>query len=86
MSIHERAAEILREVAQERHLTIEQITGRGRYEELTEARREAVKRLDRELGLTLTDIGRLLGGRDHSTISLLRQPKARKIIQQAGQR
>jgi hypothetical protein len=35
---------------------------------LFEARREAAKRLRTERGLSLAQIGRFLGGRDHSTV------------------
>ena len=57
-------------------ITEEEIMGRGRARTLTSARLYAAARMRRELGLTTTQIGRLLG-RHHSVVVRLLQ-KARQ--------
>lgn len=44
------------------------VVGPTRVPEFCRARNEAAWRLRKEVGLTLKEIGYLLGGRDHSTI------------------
>jgi chromosomal replication initiation ATPase DnaA len=63
---------VLEDTARTFGLSVEHLTGRKRVRELTEARREAVRRL-RAGGLMLKEIGFLFGGRDHSTIIKLLQ-------------
>ncbi len=69
-----RARAILREVALDHSLPPEDIRGRSRRRDHVLAREDAVYRLWKETGLSLHAIGRMLDGRDHSSVSyILRQ-------------
>lgn len=72
--------EIIFEVAKARGITARELCGPDRSKRYADARREAARRL-REHGLSLPNIGRHLGGRDHSTIShYLRTPSPRRSL------
>lgn len=62
------AAETLAQVARHCRITEEQILGRGRTAAVAQARQLAMYLLTGELGMTPTDAGRFLGGRNHSTV------------------
>jgi hypothetical protein len=51
--------------------SVEELQGRSRKKDLTDARREVVRQLW-QAGFMLKEIGLVLGGRDHSTIIYLR--------------
>lgn len=63
-----RSREILEEVAAKHGLRVDDLRSKSRLHVLVAARQEASFRLRTELGLSLPAIGRLLGGRDHTTI------------------
>ncbi len=60
--------QVLARVASHYHITEDQILGRGRTANVAEARQVAMYLLAIELTMTPTDIGRALGGRNHSTV------------------
>ena len=60
------ATAIIAEVAAKHGLTTADLTGSRRTLPIARARQEAMWRM-RQLSLTTTDIGRRLGGRDHTT-------------------
>ncbi|MXY93486.1 MAG: chromosomal replication initiator protein DnaA [Caldilineaceae bacterium SB0670_bin_27] len=62
------AASVVRIVARHFHLTEETLLGRSRTKEVANARQMAMYLLREENGLSLINIGELLGGRDHSTV------------------
>lgn len=64
--------EVIRDVAAEYLESVAGILGRGRTGLLCEARQKIAYRLWSETDMTLEQIGVVLGGRDHSTISSLR--------------
>ncbi len=59
---------IIREVAAEHDLTEGAIVGERRTKEIVAARQHAMWRLAQEQRWSLARIGRVLGGRDHTTI------------------
>jgi chromosomal replication initiator protein len=59
---------VVRIVALHFNLTPEELTGRGRSQPVAHARHVAMYLLRAENGLSYPRIGRVLGGRDHSTI------------------
>lgn len=59
---------IVREVCQQRHVTFPQIIGDSRTRHIVAARHEACYRLSHETTMSYSEIGRRLGGRDHTTI------------------
>lgn len=59
--------EILESAAGRWKVTVEEMIGPSRYGACVEARREAATQL-RVLGLSFPDIGKVLGGRNHTTI------------------
>jgi len=61
-------SQVVVEVARKHGLTLARLTGPDRTAFLVVARAEAAYRLREECALSLKDIGRSLGGRDHSTI------------------
>jgi chromosomal replication initiation ATPase DnaA len=63
--------EIIADVAARHRLTVEEIVSPCRKREFVRARAEIAHRLYRTTDLTLREIGCLLGGRDHSSISYL---------------
>lgn len=62
------AADILAEVARQHGVSVGEIAGSARLLRLIPARQEAMYRLAAETDESLMAIGRLLGGRDHSTV------------------
>lgn len=62
------AAEIIAEVAKEYGVTVEVLKGKRYTRKLFPARQAVARRLRSERKLATTVIGRLMGGRDHSTI------------------
>ena len=59
---------ILREVCASHGVTLDQLTSHNRAKHLIKARMLAYYRLHKELGLSLPQIGRYIGDRDHSTV------------------
>lgn len=59
---------ILREVAHKHKMTVQNLKSASRTKEYVEARQEAAYRIQKELKFSLTQIGRVLGKRDHTTI------------------
>ncbi len=62
------AASVVHIVARHYNLTSEALLGRSRTKEIANARQLAMYLLREENGLSLINIGELLGGRDHSTV------------------
>lgn len=60
-------SQLVREAAAHLNVTPEELTGPGRARELVRAR-AAISRVARDQGYSYPQIGRLLGGRDHTTI------------------
>lgn len=60
---------IVAEVCAKHGMAFAAIRGRSRQREVSAARHELAWRLYVERGLTLAQIGRKLGGRDHSTVA-----------------
>lgn len=59
---------ILREVCALHGVTLDQLTSHNRSKKFIDARMLAYYRLHKELGLSLPQIGRYIGDRDHSTV------------------
>lgn len=59
---------VLVTVAEYFSVAVDGLTGPKRYRDVTEARHVAMYLLLKDFRLRVTDIGRLLGGRDHSTV------------------
>ena len=59
---------ILREVCALHGVTLDQLTSHNRSKKFINARMLAYYRLHKELGLSLPQIGRYIGDRDHSTV------------------
>ncbi len=82
-------AEIAQEVCQKHEVTMEDLTGERRYSRYIDARREFSYRARTETDSSLPQIGRFLGGKDHTTIlHHVRTYEARLPMQQlreAGQ-
>lgn len=67
--------QIVAEVAATYQVTVAAIVGRSRKAAIVEARRAVCHRLRDETDMSYTEIGRKLGGRDHTTIiTLTRRP------------
>ena len=60
--------QVIQQVAAQFDVSVEQIMGRGRTAQVAQARQAAMYILVVELGLTPTNVGRLLAGRNHSTV------------------
>ena len=60
--------QVLAHVVDQYGITEDRILGRGRTSTVAEARQVAMYLLSTELSMTPTDIGRALGGRNHSTV------------------
>ena len=60
--------QVIREVAGQFGVSVEQIMGRGRTVPVAQARQVAMYLLIVEMGLTPSNVGRLLAGRNHSTV------------------
>ena len=59
---------ILREVCASHGVTMDQLISHNRSKKFIDARMLAYYRLHKELGLSLPQIGRYIGDRDHSTV------------------
>lgn len=59
---------IILQAAQTFHVTEADLTGRGRARHIAEARQAAAYVLRQRTPLSLVEIGKLLGGRDHTTM------------------
>lgn len=59
---------IIREVATAHEVSIDALKGPRHFASIVRARHEAMFRLKSELDLSLPVIGRLFGGRDHTTV------------------
>lgn len=66
---------IVAEVCAEFRVTLAQICGDGRAVDMVEARRRIAGRLDRELGYSTTNIGRILSRHPSSILGLLGRTK-----------
>jgi len=60
--------QIIQEVAAKHNLRMEHFLSDRRFRHLCDARQEAYYRLIAETGLSYPQVGRLMGGRDHTTI------------------
>lgn len=60
---------ILEEVAHKHMVSVDTLIGRKKKRWLALPRAEAMYRMHHELGMSLSAVGRRMGGRDHSTIS-----------------
>lgn len=60
--------DIVMEVAKKHKITLPEITGRQRQHKIVLARHEAFYRLKTETPLSLPEIGRKMGGRDHTSV------------------
>lgn len=63
------AKRIVADVATQHGVSLPDITGPSRRAPIAKARRMAMWRLSRETRLSTTQIGRMFGGRDHSSVS-----------------
>ena len=61
-------AQVIKTVANHFHLKQSAVTGKKRVKSLVTARHIAMYFLRTELGISLTDIGRYFGDRDHTTV------------------
>jgi chromosomal replication initiator protein len=59
---------VLNETARHYDVTPEQILSRGRTARVAEARQVVMYLLTADLGISPTDVGRFLAGRNHSTV------------------
>ena len=59
---------ILREVCTLHSITLDQLTSHNRSKKFIDARMLAYYRLNKELGLSLPQIGRCIGNRNHATV------------------
>lgn len=59
---------IIAQVADRHGLTVAELMGTTRVRLIAHARQEAMWRISRELGRSLPEIGRMMGGRDHTTV------------------
>jgi hypothetical protein len=79
---------IVREVAEKHGFAPEDIVGASRAPKLCVARHEAMWRMSREAALSTPEIGRRLGGRDHTTVlhgittheARIEAPRTRDVI------
>ena len=60
--------QIIQEAAQKHGITVSELIGESRCKHYVIARQEAAYRIRKECGYGLPRIGKLLGGRDHTTI------------------
>lgn len=67
-SVHALVSKIINEVAQDNGVTYDEIISQKRSAKISAARKIAVKKVRSSTQLSLSEIGKLFGGRDHSTI------------------
>lgn len=61
-------SDIIADVADQAGLTVADLCGPRRFKDIVRARHAAMYRLNKERSLSLSRIGQLFGGRDHSTV------------------
>ncbi|MTH96563.1 helix-turn-helix domain-containing protein [Roseibium sp. RKSG952] len=64
----QKGEEIKHNVALEFRVTVAQIVGRSRLKKFTRARKKAMYEVFKQTGYPLSQIGRMFGGRDHTTV------------------
>lgn len=62
------AQTVIEEAASFFGLSVDEVVGKNRVKQLVTARHAAMYILSKDLGLSLVEVGRLLGGRDHTTV------------------
>lgn len=67
-SVHALVSKIINDVAQECDVTYSDIISQKRTAKISKARKIAVKKVRNSTSLSLSEIGKFFGGRDHSTI------------------
>ncbi len=67
-SVHALVSKIINDVAQDNGVTYDEIISQKRSAKISSARKIAVKKVRNSTQLSLSEIGKLFGGRDHSTI------------------
>ena len=67
-SIHALVSKIINEVAQDNGITYDDIISHKRSAKISSARKIAAKRIRKSTSLSLSEIGKILGGRDHATV------------------
>ena len=72
-SIHALVSKIIKEVAQDNGVTYDDIISHKRSAKISNARKIAAKRIRSSTNLSLSSIGKILGGRDHATVIHLLQ-------------
>ena len=71
---------VIEAIAAKYSMTLDRLVGPSRRAEVVRARDELIWRLHNHLGLNVTEIGRWLNGRDHSTIIHSLQKTSRLMI------
>lgn len=59
---------IIKQVAAQHNLSSADLTGPSRFAHVVKARQEAMYRIRKETKLSTTQIGKVIGGRDHATV------------------
>ena len=67
-SVHALVSKIINDVAQDNGVTYDEIVSQKRSAKISAARKIAVKKVRSSTQLSLSEIGKFFGGRDHSTI------------------
>lgn len=67
-SMHALASRIINEVAQDQGVSFKDIVSQKRSAKISKARKIAIKKIRNSTNLSLSEIGKIFGGRDHSTI------------------
>lgn len=63
-----KAWEIIGNVCEIKRTEVKEVIGWGRGQSLVSTRRKAIRQIREFTNLSLTEIGKIFGGRDHSTI------------------
>ncbi len=63
-----RPIEVLKKIAKRYNITLDQIIGKRRSKPIVTPRQYAIYILRVDMGISLQEVGRIVGGRDHSTI------------------
>ncbi len=77
-AIERRRKEIYADACELFDLTDDALNGRGRGRHIIQARRYVARRMRRECGYSLPQIGRRMGGRDHTTVMNLLRPRGER--------
>ena len=67
-SMHALASRIINEVAQDQGVSFKDLVSQKRSAKISKARKIAIKKIRNSTNLSLSEIGKIFGGRDHSTI------------------